>query len=253
MDVLRLTLFECFPSGSQVKKEEGKRCMDDLQCNLVVVMKGDDAKILRINLRSSNRKTTHPHPHKNQVAESHSTVKNPRQQTTACHGDPRSLIRRIAEEEGEGTSLSSPEVRTPFTATDKGTSSATSSDLGTSPLIGLEAVSHYAKHDHCGLSTLMMETTSPKLVGDENSKLHTNPPTMVESDTESDYEILARDEESSGHESSEATNAGCRDSLSSRDTLDSIPHQMWPDYGIENGNVSPFFLNFYSSLFQYMR
>ena len=221
-----------------MKKEEGKRCMDDLQCNVVVVMKGDDAKILRIN-RRSKCETTHPNLHKNQVAETHATAGNPRQ-TIACHGDPRSLIRRIAEEEGEGTSLSSPEVRTPFTATDKGTSSATSSDLGTSPLIGLETVSHYAKHDHCGLSMLMKETTSPKLVGDEKNKLHTSPPTMVESDTESEYEILARDEESSGHESSEATNAGCRDSLSSRDTLDSIPHSMWQDYGIENGNVSLF-------------
>ena len=95
--------------------------MEALQCN-IVVMKRSQPKVLRLNLVGSPKKeseTTHRLPSKPaDTAEKHPKTKNDSMKST------RGLV---------VTPTSSPEMGTPFTATEVGTSSVSSSDPGTSP------------------------------------------------------------------------------------------------------------------------
>ncbi|XP_010267001.1 PREDICTED: inactive protein kinase SELMODRAFT_444075-like [Nelumbo nucifera] len=104
----------------QLKLEE-KRCMEELQCN-IVVMKRSQPKVLRLNLVGSPKKET----------EAPSTLPPGLEEASKKHpknnSDPLSSIRGPVV-----TPTSSPELGTPFTATEAGTSSVSSSDPGTSP------------------------------------------------------------------------------------------------------------------------
>ncbi|KAK9282043.1 hypothetical protein L1049_004955 [Liquidambar formosana] len=104
----------------QLKHEE-KCCMEELQCN-IVVMKRSQPKVLRLNLVGSPKKEPEvvcPLPSEpDEAADKHSKNKN----------DPLNSIRGPVV-----TPSSSPELGTPFTATEAGTSSVSSSDPGTSP------------------------------------------------------------------------------------------------------------------------
>ncbi|VYS49164.1 unnamed protein product [Arabidopsis thaliana] len=93
--------------GKHLKHEE-KRCIDELQCN-IVAMKRSEAKVLRLNLVGSSTKEPElaSEKNKNRLLDSVKAVV-----TT--------------------TPMSSPEVETSFTGTEAWTSSVSSSDLGTS-------------------------------------------------------------------------------------------------------------------------
>lgn len=101
-------------------KHEEKRCMEELQCN-IVVMKRSQPKVLRLNLNGSPKKEPElacPVPSELEGSEKHTKNKN----------NSLSSIRGPVV-----TPTSSPELGTPFTATEAGTSSVSSSDPGTSP------------------------------------------------------------------------------------------------------------------------
>ncbi|KAI4355526.1 hypothetical protein L6164_004289 [Bauhinia variegata] len=104
----------------QLKHEE-KRCMEELQCN-IVVMKRSQPKVLRLNLVGPTKKgleEADPLPSEQdemrgeQIKKKNDSL-NPRKGPVV-------------------TPTSSPELGTPFTATEVGTSSVSSSDPGTSP------------------------------------------------------------------------------------------------------------------------
>ncbi|XP_034695837.1 inactive protein kinase SELMODRAFT_444075 [Vitis riparia] len=109
----------------QLKHEE-KCCMEELQCN-IVVMKRSQPKVLRLNLVGSHKmesETACQLPSEpDETAEKHSKTKN----------DSMKSIRGPVV-----TPSSSPELGTPFTATEVGTSSVSSSDPGTSPFFNSE-------------------------------------------------------------------------------------------------------------------
>ncbi|XP_073156535.1 inactive protein kinase SELMODRAFT_444075-like [Henckelia pumila] len=96
-------------------KHEEKRCMEELQCN-IVVMKRSQPKILRLNLVGSPKKET-------ELATN--TDKDQSSKEKENNNDPLVSTRGPLV-----TPSSSPET---FTATEAGTSSVSSSDLGTSP------------------------------------------------------------------------------------------------------------------------
>ncbi|KAL0855238.1 hypothetical protein Bca101_060390 [Brassica carinata] len=113
-------------------KNEEKRCMDELKCN-IVVMKRSQAKVLRLNLVGSPRKEAEeesPSP----AGPEGASEKN----TKGSLDSDRGLL--------PVTPSSSPELGTPFTSTEAGTSSVSSSDNGTSPLFPL-GMSGYMKKD----------------------------------------------------------------------------------------------------------
>ncbi|XP_030457612.1 inactive protein kinase SELMODRAFT_444075 [Syzygium oleosum] len=103
----------------QLKPEE-KRCMEELQCN-IVVMKRSQAKVLRLNLTGSPKKETEAHPPPSELDEA--SDKHHKIQ----HEAPNSVRGPVV------TPTSSPELGTPFTSTEAGTSSMSSSDPGASP------------------------------------------------------------------------------------------------------------------------
>ncbi|KAK8958203.1 hypothetical protein KSP40_PGU021098 [Platanthera guangdongensis] len=104
----------------QLKHEE-RRCMEDLQCN-IVVMKRSQAKVLRLNLVGS---------HDAKPPE----ISNPLPELVVSTEDVKKDLKggRISIPGPTVTPSSSPEVATSFTATEAGTSSMSSSDPGTSP------------------------------------------------------------------------------------------------------------------------
>ncbi|RLN25207.1 hypothetical protein C2845_PM07G14740 [Panicum miliaceum] len=107
-------------------KHEEKRCVEELQCN-IVVMKRSQPKVLRLNLVASPDK------------ESKSTCTIPpvldgsTGKTATDVKEARSSIRGPAV-----TPNSSPDLETPFGSTEVGTSSVSSSDPGTSPFSASE-------------------------------------------------------------------------------------------------------------------
>ncbi|XP_057976649.1 inactive protein kinase SELMODRAFT_444075-like [Malania oleifera] len=104
----------------QLRNEE-KRCMEELQCN-IVVMKHSQPKVLRLNLVGSPKNESEPTgPVPSELGEA--SGKDPKD-----NNDSSKSIRGPVV-----TPSSSPEMGTPFTATDAGTSSISSSDPGTSP------------------------------------------------------------------------------------------------------------------------
>ncbi|PPD92267.1 hypothetical protein GOBAR_DD10811 [Gossypium barbadense] len=106
----------------QLKHEE-KRCMEELQCN-IVIMKGSQAKVLRLNLVRSPEKE----------AEASCQLNPDMQETSVKHSDNKNGSSDSSRGiEAVVTPTSSPELGTPFSATEAGTSSVSSSDPGTSP------------------------------------------------------------------------------------------------------------------------
>lgn len=104
----------------QLKQEE-KRCMEELECN-IVVMKRSQPKVLRLNLVGPPKVEAEMAclmPTEVEAA-SEKPVKE-------CSGQMNSIRGPVV------TPTSSPELGTPFTATEAGTSSVSSSDPGTSP------------------------------------------------------------------------------------------------------------------------
>ncbi|KAF8388841.1 hypothetical protein HHK36_025521 [Tetracentron sinense] len=102
-------------------KHEEKRCMEELQCN-IVVMKRLQPKVLRLNLVGSPEKEPEvacPLPPE---------LKEETKEHQENNTDLLNFIRGPVV-----TPISSPELGTPFTATEVGTSSVSSSDPGTSP------------------------------------------------------------------------------------------------------------------------
>ncbi|KAG8067427.1 hypothetical protein GUJ93_ZPchr0005g15156 [Zizania palustris] len=108
-------------------KHEEKRCMQELQCN-IVAMKRSRPKVLRLNLvRSPEKESTTPlPPPPESMSPSVST-------TESCVKEEQSSIQGPAV-----TPNSSPESETLFGSTNVGTSSVSSSDPGTSPLCASE-------------------------------------------------------------------------------------------------------------------
>lgn len=105
----------------QLKPEE-KRCMEELQCN-IVVMKRSQAKVLRLNLTGSPKKEIEAQPPPSELDEA---------------SDKHRKIQHEATNSVRGpvvTPTSSPELGTPFTSTEAGASSVSSSDPGTSPCL----------------------------------------------------------------------------------------------------------------------
>ncbi|KAE8699438.1 Proline-rich receptor-like protein kinase PERK8 [Hibiscus syriacus] len=106
----------------QLKHEE-KRCMEELQCN-IVIMKRSQAKVLRLNLVGPSEKEAEAcqlNPETDETSEKHPENKN-------GSSDIGPVV----------TPTSSPELGTTFTATEAGTSSVSSSDPGTSPFCSSE-------------------------------------------------------------------------------------------------------------------
>ncbi|KAG1346656.1 inactive protein kinase [Cocos nucifera] len=104
----------------QLKHEE-KRCMEELQCN-IVVMKRSQPKVLRLNLIGSSEAEPHV------SCQLPSALDKSAGETKKDMRDSRKSIRGPTV-----TPTSSPELETSFTATEAGTSSVSSSDPGTSP------------------------------------------------------------------------------------------------------------------------
>nr|GMC74826.1 inactive protein kinase SELMODRAFT_444075 [Ipomoea batatas] len=118
----------------QLKHEE-KRCMEELQCN-IVVMKRSQPKVLRLNLVGSCKRDTEPAsslpPEQSESSENHDVDKNHSLNSTRGQ-----LV----------TPTSSPEI---FTATEAGTSSVSSSDPGTSPFFNAEGSRDVKKEELLG-------------------------------------------------------------------------------------------------------
>lgn len=100
--------------------------MEELQCN-IAVMKHSQPKVLRLNLIG---------PQKKDVGEA---SPSPSEQDDMPEKGTRNKIDSLNSIKGPTvTPSSSPELGTPFTATEAGTSSASSSDPGTSPFFNSE-------------------------------------------------------------------------------------------------------------------
>ncbi|KAK1265017.1 hypothetical protein QJS04_geneDACA018153 [Acorus gramineus] len=105
----------------QLKHEE-KQCMEELQCN-IVVMKRSQPKVLRLNLGGSP-KTEY------QVA---CSLPLPPELEEASEKPMKNTNNSLHIRGPAVTPNSSPDLGTPFTATEAGTSSVSSSDPGASP------------------------------------------------------------------------------------------------------------------------
>ncbi|KAG2728839.1 hypothetical protein I3760_01G222800 [Carya illinoinensis] len=118
----------------QLKHEE-KRCMEELQCN-IVVMKRSQPKVLRLNLVGLAKKLP-------EVACSlpskfdETSKKHPKKKNDSLNSIQGPVV----------TPSSSPELGTPFTATEAGASSVSSSDPGTSPFFISEMNGDLKKDD----------------------------------------------------------------------------------------------------------
>jgi hypothetical protein len=120
----------------------------------------------------------------------------------------------IQDESGHSISdaLSSPDARTPFTVTDKGISSATSSDPGTSPALYAEAA-----------------PSSAQIYANPRSHGTSQAP---ESDSDSECDERSKD---GSFPASKTANASPNLSAS-KHAFDGIPPlHMWPDFGAPKG------------------
>ncbi|CAN1218029.1 Inactive protein kinase SELMODRAFT_444075 [Linum perenne] len=114
-------------------KHEEKRCMEELQCN-IVIMKRSQPKVLRLNLIGSAKDAEVSGPSLSKVDEASEN------HTKKDNGSPDSIPGPVV------TPTSSPELGTPFTATEAGTSSV-SSDPGTSPFFISESNADLKKEE----------------------------------------------------------------------------------------------------------
>ncbi|KAG0538354.1 hypothetical protein BDA96_03G228700 [Sorghum bicolor] len=140
-------------------KHEEKRCVEELQCN-IVVMKRSQPKVLRLNLVGSPDKQSKATCAVPPVLDG-STGK-----TATDVKEARSSIRGPAV-----TPNSSPDLETPFGSTEAGTSSVSSSDPGTSPFSASEtngslkkevlATKDKIQHSDVNISDSDSETLSP--------------------------------------------------------------------------------------------
>ncbi|CAD6237966.1 unnamed protein product [Miscanthus lutarioriparius] len=139
-------------------KHEEKRCVEELQCN-IVVMKRSQPKVLRLNLVGSPDKESKATCAVPPVLDG-STGK-----TAADVKEARSSIRGPAV-----TPNSSPDLETPFGSTEAGTSSVSSSDPATSPfsasetngsLKEVQATKDKIQHSDANISDSDSETLSP--------------------------------------------------------------------------------------------
>ncbi|KAK1289537.1 hypothetical protein QJS10_CPB18g00927 [Acorus calamus] len=106
----------------QLKHEE-KRCMEELQCN-IVAMKHSNPKVLRLNLVGSPKTES----------QEACPLPLPPEMEEAAEKPTKNANHSLQSIRGPAvTPNSSPELGTPFTATEAGTSSVSSSDPGTSP------------------------------------------------------------------------------------------------------------------------
>ncbi|GFZ11752.1 kinase with adenine nucleotide alpha hydrolases-like domain-containing protein [Actinidia rufa] len=119
----------------QLKHEE-KRCMEELQCN-IVVMKRSQPKVLRLNLVGSPKKEAEPVCQRTSEIDQ-SSGKQPKNRNDATDSIRGPLV----------TPTSSPEL---FTATEAGTSSISSSDPGTSPFFNSEISGDLKKKEPLGI------------------------------------------------------------------------------------------------------
>ncbi|KAI4386965.1 hypothetical protein MLD38_004837 [Melastoma candidum] len=135
-------------------KHEEKICLEELQCN-IVVMKRSKSKVLRLNLTGSPKNGS----------------KLPALPDDSSTGDDQNKVKGSESIKGPVvTPTSSPELGTPFTATEAGPSSVSSSDQGTSPFSTSEAnppaekeslISESGRHlDECSSSESESENLS---------------------------------------------------------------------------------------------
>ncbi|KAL8056095.1 hypothetical protein ABFX02_04G097700 [Erythranthe guttata] len=110
-------------------KPEEKRCMEELQCN-VVVMKRSQPKVLRLNLVGSPKTEPDSTNSDNNNNKNNDQTKNQELGKADSSSNPSSTRAPLV------TPSSSPEA---FTATEAGTSSVSSSDPGTSPFFITQA------------------------------------------------------------------------------------------------------------------
>ncbi|XP_073141310.1 inactive protein kinase SELMODRAFT_444075-like isoform X2 [Henckelia pumila] len=106
-------------------KHEGKRCMEELHCN-IVVMKRSQPKVLRLNLVGSPKKLPEVNSDKDQSSKKQENKNDPLNTIDSFNTNDSSS----SAHGPVVTPSSSPET---FTATEAGTSSVSSSDPGTSP------------------------------------------------------------------------------------------------------------------------
>ncbi|KAK3161217.1 hypothetical protein QOZ80_1BG0074020 [Eleusine coracana subsp. coracana] len=139
-------------------KHEEKRCVEELQCN-IVVMKRSQPKVLRLNLVGS------PDKDSKATCTISPMLGNSAGKTATDVKEPRSSIRGPAV-----TPNSSPDSETPFGSTEVGTSSVSSSDPGTSPfsssdtngsLKEVQAAKDKIEHNDVNISDSDSETMSP--------------------------------------------------------------------------------------------
>ncbi|KAK2406352.1 inactive protein kinase [Trifolium repens] len=131
-------------------KPEEKKCMEELQCN-IVVMKRAQPKVLRLNLIG---------PQKKEVEEAGTS---PSVQDDMLEKHTKNKIDSLVDSiKGPNvTPTSSPELGTPFTVTtEAGTSSASSSDPGTSPFFISEMNSESKKEETIKESQELCDTNS---------------------------------------------------------------------------------------------
>ncbi|KAL7601333.1 hypothetical protein Lser_V15G25285 [Lactuca serriola] len=187
-------------------KHEQKRCMEDLQCN-IVIMKKSQPKVLRLNLVGSP-KTQQPEPDPSPPSTNQSSHEK---QTKNKNLD--SIRLSVA------TPTSSPEV---FTATEAGTSSVSSSDHGTSPFF-LPQTNHSllkkekGKENHNDLNESSSDSESENLSSTSSSLRFQFQPWMVDIITQNQNRTLSkvdRDSNHGSHRSEVEFSGNVRDAIS---------------------------------------
>ncbi|XP_023761894.1 inactive protein kinase SELMODRAFT_444075 isoform X1 [Lactuca sativa] len=187
-------------------KHEQKRCMEDLQCN-IVIMKKSQPKVLRLNLVGSP-KTQQPEPDPSPPSTNQTSHEK---QTKNKNLD--SIRLSVA------TPTSSPEV---FTATEAGTSSVSSSDHGTSPFF-LPQTNHSllkkekGKENHNDLIESSSDSESENLSSTSSSLRFQFQPWMVDIITQNQNRTLSkvdRDSNHGSHRSEVEFSGNVRDAIS---------------------------------------
>ncbi|CAI9286309.1 unnamed protein product [Lactuca saligna] len=187
-------------------KHEQKRCMEDLQCN-IVIMKKSQPKVLRLNLVGSP-KTQQPEPDPSPPSTNQSSHEK---QTKNKNLDSIRL--------SVVTPTSSPEV---FTATEAGTSSVSSSDHGTSPFF-LPQTNHSllkkekGKENHNDLIESSSDSESENLSSTSSSLRFQFQPWMVDIITQNQNRTLSkvdRDSNHGSHRSEVEFSGNVRDAIS---------------------------------------
>ncbi|ERN15269.1 inactive protein kinase SELMODRAFT_444075 [Amborella trichopoda] len=147
----------------QLKNEE-KRCMEELQCN-IVVMKRSQPKVLRLNLVGSP-KTDQPKPLPTPLEPEEDSENLPK---SSCKPSNSSMRGPVV------TPTSSPELGTPFTRTEAGTSSVSSSDHGTSPFFtsemsgGIKKIEPNIMKENCSIDETSESGEEPNAISDTDS------------------------------------------------------------------------------------